>query len=238
MSFLHAMGSHEHRMKNRFCGIKVVVCHGGPEPTRGSLLGISSARRAPNSGGPWEEKRWGCFQRLGVCPELGCSFLTDTTTLCLVADMLWLMESQEKVMGRVGEVTEDGNSPGLLQALWAMQIRQNSDSGGGFSDFDSSVEAPVTAPQSSFWWRQKEKKKYWKRNSFPLWRNRKSFIQQLLTNKNIQYTWVHYVSDTEDFTSLVLLKPHDAPMKALVLLPCDKKEEMWQKQDSSPGSLP
>lgn len=52
MSFLHAMGSHEHRMKNRFCGIKVVVCHGGPEPTRGSLLGISSARRAPNSGGP------------------------------------------------------------------------------------------------------------------------------------------------------------------------------------------
>lgn len=52
-----------------------------------------------------------------MCPELGCSFLTDTTTLYLVADMLWLMESQEKVTGRVGEVTEEGNSPGLLQAL-------------------------------------------------------------------------------------------------------------------------
>lgn len=51
MSLLRAMGSHEHRMKNRFCGIKVVVCHGGPGPTRGALLGISSTRQAPNSGG-------------------------------------------------------------------------------------------------------------------------------------------------------------------------------------------
>ena len=65
--------------------------------------------------------------------------------------MLWLMESQEKVLGRVGEVTEEGNTPGPLQALWAMQIHQNSDSGGGFQILIQVWRHLLSSPpQSSF----------------------------------------------------------------------------------------
>lgn len=47
-----------------------------------------------------------------------------------------------------------------------MQIHQNSDSGGGFSDFDSSVEAPVTSPPVFLLMEAKRKEKVLKKKQF------------------------------------------------------------------------
>lgn len=57
-SFLYAMGAHEHREKNRFSGIKVVLCHGGTEPSPclwGAPLRTSSCQGVLQI---VEEKRW------------------------------------------------------------------------------------------------------------------------------------------------------------------------------------
>lgn len=94
--------------KTMFSGIKVVLCHGekNPDPAfaepHKEPAGLCCAQ---NSGGP--EKR-----QMGLLPEAGGGLWAVlllsywcSITLCFIANMFWLMEPLERVVGRGDEVT-------------------------------------------------------------------------------------------------------------------------------------